>query len=185
MGGAMLRSSVFRTVDFCTRRAWWVIVLALVLAAASTVYTARHFAIKTDVTDLFPPDLPWTQRAFDYMRSFPQPDILVVIDAPTPELVEEATTKLAQELAARPDIIMLDEFSQPDMRAAVSINRANGRPVKIEASGSVGPRFVPGIRVPGRRTGGLQIAVETFYGVRLAVTRFHRSIGPFRGPATS
>jgi hopanoid biosynthesis associated RND transporter like protein HpnN len=105
MGGAMLRSSVFRTVDFCTRRAWWVIVLALVLAAASTVYTARHFAIKTDVTDLFPPDLPWTQRAFDYMRSFPQPDILVVIDAPTPELVEEATTKLAQELAARPDIV--------------------------------------------------------------------------------
>jgi len=105
MGGAMLRSSVFRTVDFCTRRAWWVIVLALVLAAASTVYTARHFAIKTDVTDLFPPDLPWTQRAFDYMRSFPQPDILVVIDAPTPELVEEATTKLAQVLAARPDIV--------------------------------------------------------------------------------
>jgi predicted RND superfamily exporter protein len=84
MGGAMLRSSVFHTVDFCTRRAWWVIVLALALAAASTVYAARHFTIKTDVTDLFPPDLPWTQRAFDYMRSFPQPDILVVIDAPTP-----------------------------------------------------------------------------------------------------
>ena len=105
MGGAMLRSSVFRAVDFCTRHAWWVIVFAVVLAAASTVYAARHFAIKTDVTDLFPRDLPWTQRAVEYMRSFPQPDVLVVVDAPTPELVEEATTKLAQALAARRDII--------------------------------------------------------------------------------
>jgi len=80
-------------------------VLAVVLAAASTVYAARHFAIKTDVNDLFPPDLPWTQRAFEYMRSFPQPDILVVVDAPTPELVEEATTKLVEALTARQDAI--------------------------------------------------------------------------------
>ena len=101
----MLRSSVFRTVDFCTRRAWWVIVLALALAAASGVYAARHFAIKTDVTDLFPHDLPWTQRAFEYMRSFPQPDILAVIDAPTPEPVEEAATKLVGALTARRDVI--------------------------------------------------------------------------------
>jgi hopanoid biosynthesis associated RND transporter like protein HpnN len=101
----MLRSSVFRTVDFCTRRAWWVIVFALALAAASGVYAARHFAIKTDVTDLFPHDLPWSQRAFEYMRSFPQPDILAVIDAPTPELVEEAATKLVGALTARRDVI--------------------------------------------------------------------------------
>src|SRR5215469_2468176 len=101
----MLRSPVFRTVDFCTRHAWWVIVFGLALAAASTVYAARHFAIKTDVNDLFPPDLPWTERAFQYIRSFPQPEILVVIDAPTPELVEAATTKLAQALAARRDVI--------------------------------------------------------------------------------
>src|SRR6266566_2884362 len=101
----MLRSSVFRTVDFCARHAWWVIVFGLALAAASTVYAARHFAIKTDVTDLFPSDLPWTQRAFEFSRSFPQPDILVVVDAPTPELVEEATTKLVEALTARRDVI--------------------------------------------------------------------------------
>jgi uncharacterized protein len=101
----MLRSSVFRTVDFCTRRAWWVIAFVLVLAAVSTDYAARHFAIKTDVTDLFPRDLPWTQRAFEYQRSFPQPDILVVVDAPTPELVEAATSRLVQALTARRDVI--------------------------------------------------------------------------------
>ena len=48
-----------------------------------------------------PHDLSWTQRAFEYMRSFPQPDILVVV-APTPERVEEATTKA---LTARRDVI--------------------------------------------------------------------------------
>jgi uncharacterized protein len=94
----MLRSSIFSVVDFCTRFSWWVIVLAIALAAGSAVYTARHFAIKTDVTDLFPSDLPWTQRAFQYMKAFPQPDILVIVDAPTPELVEQAVTKLAQAL---------------------------------------------------------------------------------------
>jgi hypothetical protein len=82
-----------------------VIVLSLALAVASTVYTARHFHIKTDVTDLFPHDLPWTRRAFEYMRSFPQPDIMVVLEAPTPELVDEATAKLVAALAARRDVI--------------------------------------------------------------------------------
>src|SRR5215467_12471818 len=101
----MLRSSVFRTVDFCTRHAWLVIVAAVALAAASTVYATRHFAIKTDVTDLFPSNLPWTQRAFEYMRSFPQPDVMVVVDAPTPELVDQAATRLVEGLTARRDVI--------------------------------------------------------------------------------
>ncbi len=108
----MLRSSVFRTVDFCTRYAWWVIVFALALAAGSTVYAARHFAIKTDVTDLFPHDLTWTQRAFEYQQSFPQPDIVVVVNAPTPELVDEATTKLSQALTARRDVIRAVQQAQ-------------------------------------------------------------------------
>jgi hypothetical protein len=75
------------------------------LAASSTIYTTRHFAIKTDVKDLFPPDLPWTQRAFDYMKAFPQPDILVVVDAPTPELVDQASSKLAHALAEKSNLI--------------------------------------------------------------------------------
>jgi uncharacterized protein len=75
------------------------------LAAGSAVYAARHFAIKTDVTDLFPPDLPWTRRALEFMRTFPQPDILAIVEAPTPELVESASNKLAQALAARSDFI--------------------------------------------------------------------------------
>jgi hypothetical protein len=99
----MLRSSILRTVDFCTRYAWWVIVVGVALAAASSVYTVRHFAIKTDVKELFPPDLPWAQRALDYMKAFPQPEMLVVVDAPTPELADQASTKLAEALDRRTD----------------------------------------------------------------------------------
>jgi uncharacterized protein len=101
----MLRSSIFRVVDFCSRHAWWVIVVGMALAAASSVYTVRNFGIKTDVKDLFPPDLPWTQQAFEYMKAFPQPEVLVVVDAPTPELVDQASTKLAEAFAHRADRI--------------------------------------------------------------------------------
>jgi hopanoid biosynthesis associated RND transporter like protein HpnN len=101
----MLRSSVSRVVDFCSRHAWWVIVLGIAMAAASSLYTLHHFAIKTDVKDLFPSDLPWAQRAIDYMKTFPQPGMLVVIDAPTPELADQASTRLTRALASRPDLI--------------------------------------------------------------------------------
>src|SRR6202043_264389 len=80
-----------------------VIVVGVALAAASSVYTVRHFAIKTDVKDLFPHDLPWTQHAFEFMKAFPQPEMLVVVDAPTPELADQASTRLAEALTQRSD----------------------------------------------------------------------------------
>jgi uncharacterized protein len=101
----MLSSLICRVVDLCTRRAWLVIALAAALAAASGVYAAQHFAVTTDTKALFPPDLPWAKRAFQYMRSFPQPGIIVVVTAPTPEEVEEASGKLAAALAAHKDHI--------------------------------------------------------------------------------
>ena len=95
----MLRSPIVRLVDFCARFPWPVIILALALTASSADYAARHFAIKTDVNDLFPPTLPWTERASAFMKAFPQRDILVVVDAPTPEFADAAAAKLAAVLA--------------------------------------------------------------------------------------
>jgi len=105
IGLAMLRSAIVAIVVFCTQRAWWVIVVAFSLGASSAVYTARHFSIKTDINDLFSPNLLWTKRALEYMRTFPQYDILIVVSAPSPELVEQAADKLALALAARKDLI--------------------------------------------------------------------------------
>jgi nicotinate-nucleotide pyrophosphorylase (carboxylating) len=65
------------------------------------------------------------------------------------EVEVESLGEFAEALAARPDIIMLDEFSQADMRTAVSLNRAHERPVKIEASGSVSLETVRAIAATG------------------------------------
>lgn len=55
----------------------------------------------------------------------------------TVEVEVESLAELALAFTAGADIIMLDDFSLADMRAAVALNRARGAPVKLEASGSV------------------------------------------------
>ena len=85
------------------RRAWWTIALALALALGAGTYAVRHFAIHTDVRDLISPNLPWSKRSQQYMNEFPQRNILVVLDGPTAEGVEQAAIKLADALAARPE----------------------------------------------------------------------------------
>jgi uncharacterized protein len=101
----MLKSLIVGIVDLCTQHPWLVIGLAAVLAAGSGVYAGTHFAIRTDTKMLISTDLPWRQREERFLESFPQRQILVVIDAPTPELVEQAASKLAQALATRSDLI--------------------------------------------------------------------------------
>jgi uncharacterized protein len=96
----MLRSPIVRLVDLCTRHAWPVIALVLALSCFSAIYAAQHFAIATDIKELFPRDLPWTQRAYQYLDAFPEQGMLVVVDAPTPELVDQAAAKLTAALAA-------------------------------------------------------------------------------------
>ena len=68
----MLRTAIVRLVELCTRYAWTVIVLSVALSSLSAVYAVRHFAVKTDVNNLFPPDLPWAERAYSFMAAFPQ-----------------------------------------------------------------------------------------------------------------
>ncbi len=53
------------------------------------------------------------------------------------EVEVESLAEFAEALAARPDIILVDEFTPADMRKAVALNRTDAHPVKIEASGSV------------------------------------------------
>ncbi len=53
------------------------------------------------------------------------------------EVEVESLAELEQALSARPDIVMLDEFTLADLCSAVELNAARGRPVRLEASGSV------------------------------------------------
>jgi hopanoid biosynthesis associated RND transporter like protein HpnN len=98
-GAAPLTSAISIVVDGCILRPWLVLGLAIVFAAASAIYAAERFAIKTDINELISPELPWAKRAIAYMQAFPRFGIIVVIDAPTAELAEQAQTELAQALA--------------------------------------------------------------------------------------
>ncbi len=65
------------------------------------------------------------------------------------EVEVESLEELEQALAAGPDIVMLDDFTLEDMAAAVARNRARGRPVLLEASGSVSLETVRAIAATG------------------------------------
>ncbi len=96
----MLTSIVVSIVKACTRFAVPTVLIALILAIASGFYTARNFAINTDINTLISPDLDWRKRdnqfgaAFDRERT-----ILAVVEAPTPELTNTASAALAKKLA--------------------------------------------------------------------------------------
>jgi uncharacterized protein len=102
-GDDMIKSPIVGPVEFCTKRPLWIVVLAVALAGGSAFYAARHFAIKTNVNDLISRDQPWAQRGIQFLNDFPQRDIIIVVDAPTPELVEQASAKLAAALRQHPD----------------------------------------------------------------------------------
>jgi uncharacterized protein len=102
----MLSSIIGRTIDFCTRNALVVIAVGVVLAAVSGLYTARHFAINTDVTNLISPDLPWRQRELAYEKAFPQSieSIIAVIHGPTAELTSAAASAVVDRLSEQPNL---------------------------------------------------------------------------------
>ena len=65
------------------------------------------------------------------------------------EVEVESLHELEQAFAAAPDVVMLDDFTLADMATAVARNRARGRPVQLEASGSVGLETVRAIAATG------------------------------------
>lgn len=65
------------------------------------------------------------------------------------EVEVENVAELQEALAARPDVIMLDEFSLEAMRAAVLTARAAATGVKLEASGGVSLERVREIAATG------------------------------------
>jgi hopanoid biosynthesis associated RND transporter like protein HpnN len=97
-------SSVFaRLVTLCVERAWIVVALAVILGVAIANYVVAHFAMTTDTYALLSPKLGWRIRETAFNVAFPQDatNVVVVIDAQTPELGEEAAAELAAHLSAQ------------------------------------------------------------------------------------
>ena len=102
----MLGSVVTGIVKVCTRFPWPIIVLALIAAMSSAVYSARHFAINTDINKLISRDLDWRKREAEVEKAFPGHfgSTLVVVDAPTSEFAARAGADLAAQLKSQPQL---------------------------------------------------------------------------------
>jgi hypothetical protein len=96
----MLTSIIVRIVGFCIRHAWTVVGVSLLIAAGSSVYTASHFRLNSDVNALLSDKLDWRKRDIAFESAFGRFGIIdVVVGAPTPELTGAATVELTQALA--------------------------------------------------------------------------------------
>ena len=88
----VLTSFVVSVVKTCTRFAPVTVLLGLILAVGAGFYTARNFAINTDINTLISPDLDWRQRDIAFETAFEQEImILAVVEAPTPEFASAAS----------------------------------------------------------------------------------------------
>ncbi len=96
---------VVRAIDLCARYAWPVIAAGVLLLIVSSWYAATHFAMTTDINQLISPNMPWRQREAALEKAFPQFETIVaVVDAPSPELVDEATGALVARLSQQKDL---------------------------------------------------------------------------------
>jgi hopanoid biosynthesis associated RND transporter like protein HpnN len=84
---------------------------------AAIGFSATHFQLSSDTVGLISPKLPWRQREAAFNRLFQTEgdQIVVVVDATTPEGAQEAAGALAARLATRKDLVR-------------DVQRANGGP---------------------------------------------------------
>ena len=87
----------------------------------------QHFAVATDVKQLFPAELPWVQRAYQLLDTYPQHDVLAVVDAPTPELADVAAARPTAALAA--DTAHFKSVQQPQGSEDIANNPSAERMV--------------------------------------------------------
>jgi uncharacterized protein len=97
----MMKTAIVTIIGFCTKYAYATIAVSVLIASIAGFYSARNFAINTDVNTLISEELPWRQREITFERSVPShyDNVLVVVDAPTPELASLATSVLANKLS--------------------------------------------------------------------------------------
>src|SRR5580704_18924539 len=99
-----ITNSVVRTIAVCIHYQRSVIVASIILAILAGWYAATHFSLTTDINQLLSSNSPARQRELAFEKAFPQFDtIIVVVDAPTPELVQAATGALAAQLSQKKD----------------------------------------------------------------------------------
>ena len=103
----MLGALIVNIVQASCRRPWLTLLLSFVVALGCGAYAAKHFAINTNTDDLISSKLEWRQNQIAFNKAFPNltQNIIVVIDAPTPELSQLGAEQLQAALAQKPDVM--------------------------------------------------------------------------------
>lgn len=97
-----------------SKKPWWVITIAVAVAAASVVVTALNLQFQANRNDLLSRSLPWNQRFIEWGETFAgNDDLFVVVDSHNAmgepdEQADRSARKLVDELgprlAANPDV---------------------------------------------------------------------------------
>ncbi|HEY5412276.1 MAG TPA: hypothetical protein VIJ94_16265, partial [Caulobacteraceae bacterium] len=101
-----MNALISRIVAASCARPWSILAGAAVLCVLAAIYTATNFAMTTDTAQLISAKTDWRRREAAVDKAFPQGagQIVVVVDAATPELAETSAAALAAKIAARKDI---------------------------------------------------------------------------------
>ncbi len=94
---------VRRWLGFVVRRRWPVLIVMLLVTAAAAL-AARHLGVNTDPESLLSADLPFIADSNRLRAEFPELDrnLLLAVEAPTPEQARAAAERLTAALAADP-----------------------------------------------------------------------------------
>jgi hopanoid biosynthesis associated RND transporter like protein HpnN len=92
-----------RLASLSVRHAWAVAIAGLLLGVVAAWFAGTHFKMSTDTDQLISRTLPWRLNNAVFDKAFPSPgQIVVVIDAQTPELAEQAAQGISDRLESRP-----------------------------------------------------------------------------------
>jgi len=87
-------------VGAACKKTYWVLVGAILLSGGAFQYAVHHLGFNTNTNDMLSADLPFRQTYRQFEQGFPQytHNILVVIDAGSPEQARYAAKRLAKRL---------------------------------------------------------------------------------------
>ena len=95
-----------RWVGAACRYRWAVIALFLTAAGYSTWYATEYLGMNVDTAGMLSRKLPWQQRSEALSQAFPQfsDNILIVIDAATPDMADDAARDTIVFMRERPKL---------------------------------------------------------------------------------
>jgi hopanoid biosynthesis associated RND transporter like protein HpnN len=99
-------NALARWVLFVLRWRRTVAVLAVLVTAAATLYASRNLGVNTDTANMISPTLAWRRDFIDFRDAFPIRDrnLLVVIDASSPQQADDYAAAMLAELRRKPDL---------------------------------------------------------------------------------